>query len=92
MVEILKEVKRQLKQSLGAIQEELSMLENENRINPKKQKERMEKIRKELGVADRRVKDLENQWRVLRPNEKAYYANKVKDRRNKYEQYRRRLF
>ena len=52
----------------------------------------MEKIRKELGVADRLLRDVEMQWRVLKPNEKAYYSSKVKDRRTSYETYRRRLF
>ena len=92
MVEVFKSVKKQLKQSIIAISEEIDILNSVHKMNPKQQKEKLECIRRELGNGERYLKDLELQWAMLRPNEKQYYKPKLLSKRADYEALRKRFF
>ena len=92
MVEVFKSVKKQLKQSIIAISEEIDILNNKNNLNPRQQKEKLECVRRELGNGERYLKDMELQWAMLRPNEKQYYKPKLQSKRADYEQLRKKFF
>ena len=92
MVDIFKKVKRELKNKLGDIQDDLDSLDEEHKFGPAEQKDKIEGVRLHLNSTDKHMRDLEYQWSILKPTEKGYYRPKLAKLRSKLDHQRHRFF
>jgi hypothetical protein len=89
MVEVFKQLKRDLKASLAKTDELIDDING--KLGPEAH-ELVERVRHELGRAEKLLKDLEYQWQNLDSTEKAHYKAKLRKYRQDYDKRRVNFF